>query len=144
MAAGDELVPDAQPRVASCRARQAEGQDIVGALGEVTACELAQLLRERSIQPRIVECGEGLARRQMRRATQSVHSTLTTIAGFQLEYLGEQRQGIGMAGLEDARYELRGERRQPKLGAQLAESLPDRQRVGRCGSHAAPPTRRWS
>ena len=42
--------------------------------------ELAQFLRERAIQSRIVERGESLARRQMRGAAQSIHSALAALA----------------------------------------------------------------
>ena len=140
----DECVPERADRVALADAGKAEGENIDGALGEVAACELAELLRERASQSSIFERREGLARRQMRRATQPVHSPLTTVAGLQLEYLGKQREEISVAGLENPRHELRGECRQPKLGAQLTESLSDHQRVGCCSSHAAPPTRRWS
>jgi hypothetical protein len=80
----------------------------------------------------------------MRSAAQAVHSPLTTVASLQLEDFSQQRQEVGVAGLKNARHELRSERRQPKLGAQLAESVANGQSVGCGGRHAAPPTRSWS
>ena len=75
-------------------AGQSEREDVCRTVDEVASREIAQLLRERTRQARVVERVEGLAGRQLRTAQQALDATLATIASFELEDFEQQRQRV--------------------------------------------------
>jgi hypothetical protein len=125
-------------RVPFADARQAEGQDIRGGVEEGARGEFLQPLHDRHGQASGVERLEGLPRRQARHPTQAGNATLTTGFGLGVEHLDEDRHGLLMPGLRQARHDFLGCSRDTEGRQERRQSL--RGGWGAARQHRPPPT----
>ena len=87
-------------RVGLAGAGHPERQHVDAAIDEVPLTESLELLSELNRGPVVLERVPGLACRQLRRSSQTVHSSDPPVLRLLLHHLHEGHERIGMTGLD--------------------------------------------